>query len=356
MTPLVASPASRAGPGRADPGEYLLDPNPAVTRAGLVEELACDLGAWQIDPMIAFLSLDVAVSTPFARTLRIVESMPWHEKQVARRLRELGIGSADIRRRGLAGDVQQIHRRLGLQGDRSATIVLTRRDGAPWGLICEDLPAQAHRPGGIALTGRAGTRPGSRRATAPGSEVISRQLEVHDLVAGLAQLLVSAELVAWLDTVVVLQRAVDLGDRAEFLPQEVDPADELRSVAVDPDLQLGGGRPRSRNTTRASRLQRRLRERVGELHDVAACAMTPATRGNRRGPLAAPPSTSGFCCSARVGVTTPARNGAVLARSITVRAAVVTGQAAATPTRASPAARATYRCTPGLAVRLPQPG
>jgi hypothetical protein len=124
----------------ADPGDYLLDPSPAVTRAGLVQELARDLGAWQIDPMIAFLSVDRPVRTPFARTLRILESLPWHEKQAAKKLRELGVGSADIRRRGLAGDVDQIHRRLDLRGDRSATIVLTRRDGKPWGLICEDVP------------------------------------------------------------------------------------------------------------------------------------------------------------------------------------------------------------------------
>lgn len=120
----------------AAPGEYLLDPNPAVTRAGLVEELARQVGAWKIDPMIAFLAADSAVATPFARTLRVLESMPWHEREAARKLRQLGIGSADIRRRGLAGDVRQIHRRLELRGENSATIVLTRRDGLPWGLIC----------------------------------------------------------------------------------------------------------------------------------------------------------------------------------------------------------------------------
>ena len=123
------------------PGEYLLDPNPAVTRAGLVEELARELGAWKIDPVIAFLASGQPVHSPFARTLRVLESMPWHERWVARRLRALGIGTADIRRRGLAGDVQQIHRRLGLQGEGSATIVLTRRDGKPWTLICGPMPA-----------------------------------------------------------------------------------------------------------------------------------------------------------------------------------------------------------------------
>ena len=99
-SPGAAPPASvytlTAEPGPpvpvAAPGEFLLDPNPSVTRAGLVEDLARRIGAWKIDPMIAFLATDREVSTPFARTLRVLESMPWHEKQAARRLRELGIG------------------------------------------------------------------------------------------------------------------------------------------------------------------------------------------------------------------------------------------------------------------------
>jgi SAM-dependent methyltransferase len=138
-----AAHAPAAGAGdvpTAAPGAFLFDPSPAVTRAGLVEDLARKLGAWKIDPAIAFLSDDRAHRTPFARTLRVLESAPWHERDFARRLRELGIGAADIRRRGLAGDVAQIHRRLGLRGPGRATVVLTRADGRPWGLICTDLP------------------------------------------------------------------------------------------------------------------------------------------------------------------------------------------------------------------------
>ena len=133
-----------AGPGAdvavAAPGAFLLDPSPAVTRAGLVQELARRLGAWQIDPEIAFLSADRELRTPFARTLQVLESAPWHERNFARRLAELGIGAADIRRRGLPGDVQQIHRRLGLRGPGRATIVITRHRDRPWGLICVDMP------------------------------------------------------------------------------------------------------------------------------------------------------------------------------------------------------------------------
>jgi SAM-dependent methyltransferase len=122
----------------AAPGPFLFDPNPAVTRAGLVEDLARQLGAWKIDPRIAFLSASTAQHTPFARTLRVVESAPWNEKDFARRLRALGIGAADLRRRGLAGDVDQIHRRLRLAGPHRATLVLTRVSEKPWGLICLD--------------------------------------------------------------------------------------------------------------------------------------------------------------------------------------------------------------------------
>ena len=133
--------AAYPGPeiGVREPGGFLFDPSPAVTRAGLVEDLAGELGAWKIDPRIAFLSADRDLRTPFARTLRVAESAPWNERWFARRLRALGVGSADIRRRGLAGDVDAIHRRLRLDGPNRATVILTRSSGRPWGMICTDV-------------------------------------------------------------------------------------------------------------------------------------------------------------------------------------------------------------------------
>jgi len=127
----------------APPGPYLLDPNPAVTRAGLVAELARAAGAWQIDGRIAFLCTETPVATPFARTLRVTGSLPWNHRAVAARLRELGIGAVDIRRRGLAGDVDQVRRQLKLSGPGRATLVMTRAADRPWALICTDLPAPA---------------------------------------------------------------------------------------------------------------------------------------------------------------------------------------------------------------------
>ena len=124
-----------------EPGEYLLDPSPAVTRAGLVAELARATGTWQIDDRIAFLAAAAPVATPFARTLRVLDSGPWREKDLAARIRALDVGSVDIRRRGLAGDVDVLRKRLARAlagGGRRATLVMTRARDRPWALICVD--------------------------------------------------------------------------------------------------------------------------------------------------------------------------------------------------------------------------
>ncbi|MGH3912753.1 MAG: THUMP-like domain-containing protein, partial [Pseudonocardiaceae bacterium] len=100
-------------------------------------------GYWKIDDQIAFLSAHHPVRTPFARTLRVIESAPWKEKLLSSRLRALDVGAVDIRRRGLAGNVEELHRKLKLKlkltGTRRATLVMTRMLDEPWSLVCVDL-------------------------------------------------------------------------------------------------------------------------------------------------------------------------------------------------------------------------
>lgn len=118
-------------------GQWLLDPNPAVTRAGLVEDLARLLGAAKIDDEIAFLLSDTPVATPFARALPIIDALPWHEKRIRARLQELDAGPVDVRRRGLAGNVEAITKRLRGKGSRPFTVAMTRAQGEPWAIICD---------------------------------------------------------------------------------------------------------------------------------------------------------------------------------------------------------------------------
>jgi hypothetical protein len=125
-----------------EPDAYLYDPNPAVTRAGLVGELGRRLGAWQVDPRIAFLTCGELRRTPFARALRVQASLPFDVRRLRELLRARGAGSVELRRRGLAGDVDALRRRLAphrsdlTPGGPAMTVVMTRVHDRPWAFVC----------------------------------------------------------------------------------------------------------------------------------------------------------------------------------------------------------------------------
>jgi SAM-dependent methyltransferase len=133
---LTAEPGPPVPCGR--PGAFLLDPSPAVTRAGLVEELARDLGAWKLDPQIAFLSADQPLRSPFGRSLAVDASLPWSLKRLREVLRQRGVGAVEVRKRGSAVDVDELTGRLRLRGDAHAVVVLTRVADRPWALVCAE--------------------------------------------------------------------------------------------------------------------------------------------------------------------------------------------------------------------------
>ncbi|MDQ1746936.1 MAG: hypothetical protein QOD07_1199 [Frankiaceae bacterium] len=133
---LAADPSTPQAEVRA-PGRYVVDPSPAVTRAGAVADLAALLGdAWQIDERIAFLSMDSPTATPYGRLLEVAASLPFGVKPLGAELRRLDVGAVDLRRRGLAGDVDDLRRRLKPRGSRHAVVLLTRVDDKPWALVC----------------------------------------------------------------------------------------------------------------------------------------------------------------------------------------------------------------------------
>jgi hypothetical protein len=132
---LLADPSTPPAPVRP-PGRYVVDPSPAVTRAGAVADLAALLGSWQIDRRIAFLCNDLPTPTPYGRLLEVAASLPFGVKPLTAELRRLDVGAVDLRRRGLAGDVDDLRRRLRPRGSRHAVVLLTRVADKPWALVC----------------------------------------------------------------------------------------------------------------------------------------------------------------------------------------------------------------------------
>ena len=120
------------------PLAWLYEPDAAVIRATLVQHLATQLGAAQLDPTIAYLTSDQPVETPFARRWAVLRHGPFHLKTLNRWLRELDAGEVVVKKRGSAVDPAEFRRRLKTTpGGRPLTVFLTRVKGKPWMVLGE---------------------------------------------------------------------------------------------------------------------------------------------------------------------------------------------------------------------------
>ncbi len=121
-------------------GAFLHEPDGAVIRAGLVADVAAGIDARLIDPTIAYLTSHRQVDSPFVRSYVVDEVMPFHLKTLRTYLRDRGVGSLTIKKRGSAVDPDVLRRQLRLEGDGAATIVLTRVSGRPTVLVVRLVP------------------------------------------------------------------------------------------------------------------------------------------------------------------------------------------------------------------------
>lgn len=120
-----------------DVGAFLYEPDGAVIRAGLVTAVAAGVDGGLIDPHIAYVTSDSAFRTPFARGYRVVEQLPYREKQLKAALRERGIGRLTIKKRGVEIVPDLLRKRLQPSGPEEGTIVLTRVRDAGTCLLVE---------------------------------------------------------------------------------------------------------------------------------------------------------------------------------------------------------------------------
>jgi hypothetical protein len=118
-------------------GAFFYEPDGAVIRAGLVTAVAAGVEGRLIDGRIAYVTGDAPYRTPFATSYRVIEELPYREKQLKAALRDRGIGSLTIKKRGVEVVPERLRKRLALRGDRAATIVLTRVAGEGTALLVE---------------------------------------------------------------------------------------------------------------------------------------------------------------------------------------------------------------------------
>jgi hypothetical protein len=126
------------------PGAFLFDPESCVTRAGLVRHLAARVGAWMLDPRIAYLSAGEPAFDPLCATFEALEQVPFSVARLRDALRRGGWTPAEIRRRGFPVEPDELRRLLGrFEGD-PVTLLLTTLGAKRTAFIARRLSA----PGG----------------------------------------------------------------------------------------------------------------------------------------------------------------------------------------------------------------
>jgi len=130
--------------GHGSPGRWIVDPDGAVVRAGLVRQYGARHGLWQLDPDIAYLTGDRLPDG--VRGFEVIDRLPLREKVLRQALSALDCGTLEILVRGVDVDPDALRRRLRPTGSTSLTVVIMRM-GAGSGsraaaFLCRPSPAR----------------------------------------------------------------------------------------------------------------------------------------------------------------------------------------------------------------------
>ncbi|MGH3967967.1 MAG: THUMP-like domain-containing protein, partial [Mycobacterium sp.] len=105
-------------------GRWIVDPDGAVVRAGLVRHYGARHGLWQLDPDIAYLSGDRLPSG--VRGFEVLQQIPFDERRLRQLLSALDCGSLEILVRGVDTDPDALRKRLRLRGEQPLSAVVAR--------------------------------------------------------------------------------------------------------------------------------------------------------------------------------------------------------------------------------------
>lgn len=105
-------------------GRWIVDPDGAVVRAGLVRHYAARHGLWQLDPDIAYLSGDTLPAS--VRGFEVLERLAFDERRLRQALSALDCGTLEVLVRGVRVDPDALRRRMRLRGNRALSVVITR--------------------------------------------------------------------------------------------------------------------------------------------------------------------------------------------------------------------------------------
>ncbi len=135
----LSAPADSPDVAPRELGEYLYEPDGAIIRARLIGDLARANGLGMLDPHIAYLTGDRAVHSPFLAGFRVRQVLPFRERELKTALKTLGIGTLEIKKRGVDIDPATLRTRLSLRGPNRASLIVSRIGDARLAIIADRL-------------------------------------------------------------------------------------------------------------------------------------------------------------------------------------------------------------------------
>jgi SAM-dependent methyltransferase len=136
---ITSSEAERLDAPLGELGRYLYEPDASIIRSHLVGDLAISLGLNIFSNEIAYLSSNEEVHSPWLKGYEVLENLVFDRKKLKAYLREKNIGILEIKKRGADITPEQLRRELDPKGTESATLIVTRVDGAHRVLIVRAL-------------------------------------------------------------------------------------------------------------------------------------------------------------------------------------------------------------------------
>lgn len=118
-------------------GAFMYEPDGAVIRARLIGDLGRQIGAGMVSKGIAWLTSDTSTDTPFASRFRVNECIPYDVKALKKLIAARGIGTLEIKKRGIDVDPAALRKALAPKGKGAATVILTRVDGRRSAILAE---------------------------------------------------------------------------------------------------------------------------------------------------------------------------------------------------------------------------
>ncbi|MFO1022411.1 MAG: hypothetical protein U0903_17200 [Planctomycetales bacterium] len=112
-----------------EPGQYLLDPDTAVVRAGLVDRLGRELNVTRLDASEEYLTAGSPVTSPFVQTFEILEILPNQPRAIRDYFRNSDIGQLEIKCRHVPTQVESWRKQLTLPGDQPGVLFFARLQG-----------------------------------------------------------------------------------------------------------------------------------------------------------------------------------------------------------------------------------